>query len=63
MAQLALAWCRKNDDVSTVITGATTPEQVQENMESLEFVFALNDDVMERVDGILKNKPDVSIGD
>lgn len=29
LAQLALAWCVKNDDVSTVITGATKPEQVR----------------------------------
>ena len=57
MAQLALAWCRKNDNVSTVITGATRPEQVEENMRSLEFVPALTTDVMGRIDGILKNRP------
>ena len=34
MAQLALAWCLKNPNVSTVITGATRPEQVVENMKS-----------------------------
>ena len=27
LAQLALAWCVKNEHVSTVITGATKPEQ------------------------------------
>lgn len=63
MAQLALAWTRRNDNVSTVITGATNPEQVEENMMSLEFVPALTDDVMERIDSILKNKPDMGIGD
>src|SRR5713226_5095048 len=35
LAQLALAWARKNENVSTVITGATRPEQVEENMKSL----------------------------
>jgi len=60
MAQLALAWARKNENVSTVITGATTPEQVKENMASLEFVSALDSDVMERIDGVLMNKPDIS---
>lgn len=63
MAQLALAWTRRNDNVSTVITGATTPEQVTENLGSLEYVSALTDDVIQRVDSILGNKPDLGPGD
>lgn len=63
MAQLALAWARKNENVSTVITGATSPEQVKENMASLEFVSALDTDVMKRIDGVLMNKPDFSPSD
>jgi len=63
MAQLALAWARKNENVSTVITGATTPEQVKENMGSLEFVSSLDVGAMERIEGILANRPDLSIGD
>ncbi|MHB8873822.1 MAG: potassium channel beta subunit family protein, partial [Myxococcaceae bacterium] len=35
-AQLALAWCLKNPHVSSVITGATRAEQVQENLKSAE---------------------------
>ncbi|MDE1857448.1 MAG: aldo/keto reductase [Thaumarchaeota archaeon] len=63
MAQLGLAWTRRNDDVSTVITGATTPEQVGENMASLEYVSALTPDVLARIDGIFENKPDLGVGD
>jgi voltage-dependent potassium channel beta subunit len=63
MAQLALAWVRKNDHVSTVITGATNPKQVEENMQSLQYVAALKEDVMERIDSILGNRPDLGIGD
>jgi len=63
MAQLALAWARKNDNVSTVITGATTPEQVRENMGSLEFLSALDGAVLERIESVLGNRPDFSIGD
>ena len=63
MAQLALAWARRNGNVSTVITGATRPEQVEENVNSLEFVSALSDDLMERIEGVLKNKPDLGAGD
>ncbi|MDE1852373.1 MAG: aldo/keto reductase [Thaumarchaeota archaeon] len=63
MAQLALAWARKNGNVSTVITGATKPEQVEENIGSLDYVSALSGDVMGRIEGIIQNKPDLSIGD
>ena len=57
LAQLALAWARRNESVSTVITGATRPEQVEENMKSLDFVHALTDDFMGRLDGVLQNRP------
>lgn len=57
MAQLALAWCVKNPNVSTVITGASRADQVKENMKTLDIVPKLTDEVMARIDGILKNKP------
>jgi voltage-dependent potassium channel beta subunit len=57
MAQLALAWCLKNPYVSTVITGASRPEQVHENMKTLEIVARLTDPVLERIESILENKP------
>src|SRR3990172_7117503 len=46
MAQLAIAWCLKNPHVSTVITGASRPEQVVENMSALEGLPGLDDGVM-----------------
>jgi aryl-alcohol dehydrogenase-like predicted oxidoreductase len=58
MAQMAIAWCLKNSHVSTVITGASKPEQVTENMKSLDVVAKLAPDVMERIEGILGNKPE-----
>ena len=36
MSQMALAWCLLNPNVSTVITGASRPEQVVENMAALD---------------------------
>ncbi len=57
MAQLALAWCLKNPNVSTVITGASKPEQVVENMAALEVVPRLTDEVMDQIEEILDNKP------
>lgn len=57
LAQLAIAWCLKNPNVSTVITGASKPQQVRENMQALEVVPKLTDEVMERIEEILENKP------
>jgi voltage-dependent potassium channel beta subunit len=57
LAQLALAWCLKNPNVSTVITGATRPEQVTENMKAEETVQSLDQSIMEKIDEILGNKP------
>jgi len=53
MSQLALAWCVKNPHVSTVITGASRPAQVQENMKAMEVVPQLTADVMARIDTVL----------
>jgi voltage-dependent potassium channel beta subunit len=58
LAQLALAWCVKNPQVSTVITGASRVSQVQENMQALDVVAKLTPDVMARIDEILGNKPE-----
>ena len=57
VAQLALAWCLRNPNVSTVITGATDPKQVRENMGALAVVGRLTDDVIDRIEGILENRP------
>jgi aryl-alcohol dehydrogenase-like predicted oxidoreductase len=43
--------------VSTVITGASRPEQVKENMKALDVADKLTPEVMERLEGILENKP------
>ena len=56
-AQLALAWCLKNPQVSSVITGASRPSQVKENMKALEAVARLTPDVIERIEAILDNAP------
>jgi voltage-dependent potassium channel beta subunit len=49
-AQLAIAWCTMNPHVSTVITGASRPEQVEENLRALEVVPLLTPEVMARLD-------------
>jgi voltage-dependent potassium channel beta subunit len=57
MPQLAISWCLKNDDVSTVILGASKLGQLEENMKSLELVNLLSGDVMGKIEDILDNKP------
>jgi voltage-dependent potassium channel beta subunit len=58
-AQLALAWCLSNENVSTVITGASRPEQVTENMKALDIYRRMKKDatISEKVEAILGNKP------
>lgn len=56
-AQLALAWCLKNPNVSTVITGASRAAQVKENLKAEDVAAQLTPDVMERIEEILGNKP------
>lgn len=51
-AQLALAWCLKNPNVSTVITGATRPEQVAENMKALTVVEKLTPEMVKRIEAL-----------
>jgi voltage-dependent potassium channel beta subunit len=58
MAQLALAWCLKNPNVSTVITGASRVSQVEQNMEALSVAEKLTPEVMDQIEAILDNKPD-----
>ncbi len=53
LAQLSLAWCLANPQVSTVITGASRPAQVRENMKALEVVPRLDAAVMARIDAAL----------
>lgn len=57
MAQLALAWCLKNQNLSSVILGASRVDQLQENLAAQEFVAKLTPDVMERIEELLQNKP------
>jgi voltage-dependent potassium channel beta subunit len=55
LAHLAIAWCAANPHVSTVITGASRPEQVAENLAAL--------DVLERLDAATLARIDEVVGD
>jgi voltage-dependent potassium channel beta subunit len=56
MAQLALAWILRRPEISTVITGATDPDHVRENVQAAE--VELSEDVLAEIEGILDNAPE-----
>ncbi|KZV82972.1 voltage-gated potassium channel subunit beta-2 [Exidia glandulosa HHB12029] len=55
--QLALAWVVKNESVSSAIIGATSVQQIEENLSALAFVDKLTPEIMEEVEAVLENKP------
>ena len=55
LAQLSLAWCTKNPNVSTVITGASRASQVEENFAALDVIERLDADVMARIDAAVRS--------
>lgn len=55
-SQLAVAWCLKNDNVSSVITGASRPEQIEENVGALRILDRLTPEVLAEIDEITGNK-------
>ena len=59
MAQLAIAWCLKNPNVSSVILGASNVEQLEQNLASADKLDLLTDEVLERVETILGNRPEL----
>ena len=58
LAQLAIAWCLVNPNVSTVITGASKPDQVSENMKAVEVFERLTPEILEQIEKIVDNKPE-----
>ncbi len=60
-AQLALAWCANNPNVSSVILGATKVAQLEENLKALPIIAQLSDDILQKIEDILQNKPDFPV--
>jgi len=57
VACLAIAWCVKNKNVSTVILGATKESQIRENLKALAVAEKLTPDLMKEIDEIMGNNP------
>jgi voltage-dependent potassium channel beta subunit len=56
-AQLAIAWCLKNPNVSSAITGATRGEQMKENLGALQVLPRMTDGVMREIESLLAHAP------
>ncbi|MFN0290003.1 potassium channel beta subunit family protein [Pedobacter helvus] len=57
LAKLSIAWCLKNPNVSTVILGASKVPQLQENLQVLEALPLLTDEVIAKIEEVVKTKP------
>ena len=57
MPHLGICWCLKNPNVSTVILGASKEEQLIQTLKSKDYIHLLNDEVMNKIELILNNKP------
>ncbi len=55
---MSLAWCLKNENVSTVILGASKMSQLKENIKSIDVLSQMDESVMERIEKILENQPE-----
>lgn len=59
LATLSIAWCIRNNNVTTAILGATKEEQLLENLKALDVLPLLTDEVMTKIDEIMGTKPEI----
>uniref|UniRef100_A0A8C7GJ57 Potassium voltage-gated channel subfamily A regulatory beta subunit 1 n=1 Tax=Oncorhynchus kisutch TaxID=8019 RepID=A0A8C7GJ57_ONCKI len=57
LPQLAVAWCLRNEGVSSVLLGSSSPEQLTENLGAIQFLPKMTSHVVSEIDHILENKP------
>ncbi|KMZ65870.1 Voltage-gated potassium channel beta subunit [Zostera marina] len=57
LAQLSIAWCASNPNVSSVITGASKEAQIVENMKAIEVIPKLTPSVLEKIEAAVQTKP------
>jgi voltage-dependent potassium channel beta subunit len=56
-AALSIAWCVKNENVTTAILGATKKAQLLDNLDALKALPLLSSEIMDQIDGIVGTKP------
>ena len=56
LVNMALGWCLQNKNVSTVILGSSKPEQLKQNLKTLDYVDQFDDSLMQQIDNIISNQ-------
>jgi aryl-alcohol dehydrogenase-like predicted oxidoreductase len=59
VSQLCLAWCLSNQNVSSVILGASKISQLEENLGAIDVYKLMDDKVLAKIEAVLKNKPEI----
>ncbi|XP_065266617.1 voltage-gated potassium channel subunit beta-1 isoform X4 [Emys orbicularis] len=57
LPQLAVAWCLRNEGVSSVLLGSSNPEQLIENLGAIQVLPKMTSHIVSEIDNILGNKP------
>uniref|UniRef100_A0A8C6WUX2 Voltage-gated potassium channel subunit beta-2 n=1 Tax=Neogobius melanostomus TaxID=47308 RepID=A0A8C6WUX2_9GOBI len=57
LPQLAIAWCLRNEGVSSVLLGASNTDQLMENIGAIQVLPKLSSSITHEIDSILGNKP------
>jgi aryl-alcohol dehydrogenase-like predicted oxidoreductase len=58
LIHLALAWCLKNPNVSTVILGASNSDQLRDNLRAADVAEKVTPEVMDKIEQIVQSRPE-----
>ena len=53
LVNLALGWCLQNKNVSTVILGASNPDQLKQNLRTVEYLEQFDESLMNKINDII----------
>ena len=53
LVNLALGWCLQNKNVSTVILGASNPDQLRQNLRTIDYLDKFDDSLMKQINDII----------
>ncbi|GAB9473878.1 K+ channel protein [Globisporangium polare] len=63
VAQLAIAWCASNPSVSTVMFGASSVQQLEENLKASDIIEKITPEIKSRIDEIAQFVPKIKEND
>ncbi|RLN21591.1 hypothetical protein BBJ28_00007644 [Nothophytophthora sp. Chile5] len=60
LPKVSIAWATANENMSTVMVGASHPSQLEENLKALEFVSTITPEVKAKIDAVVNFLPTLS---